>query len=50
MRRQFVDQGGLFSYVNPESRIPAGHPLRKIRDLVRDVLKSMNGTFAKLYA
>jgi len=50
MRRQFVDQGGLFSYVNPEARIPAGHPLRKIRDLVRDVLKSMNGTFAKLYA
>lgn len=50
MRRQFVDHGGLFSYVNPESRIPAGHPIRKIRDLVRDVLKTMNGTFARLYA
>lgn len=50
MRRKFVDQGGLFSYVNPESRIPAGHPLRKIRGLVRDVLQAMNGTFAKLYA
>jgi len=50
MRRKFVDQGGLFSYVNPESRIPAGHPLRKIRELVRDVLKAMNGTFARLYA
>lgn len=50
MRRQFVDQGGMFSYVNPESRIPAGHPIRKIRELVRDVLKSMNGTFARLYS
>src|SRR5881628_3165738 len=50
MRRQFVDQGGMFSYFNPESRIPAGHPIRRIRDLVRDVLKSMNGTFGKLYA
>lgn len=50
MRREFVDQGGMFSYVNPESRIPAGHPIRKIRELVRDVLKSMNGTFARLYS
>src|SRR5437867_2954804 len=50
MRRQFVDQGGMFSYFNPESRIPAGHPIRRIRELVRDVLKSMNGTFGKLYA
>ncbi len=50
MRRKFVDQGGLFSYVNPESRIPAGHPIRKIRELVGDVLKAMNGTFAGLYA
>lgn len=50
MRRQFVDQGGLFSYVDPESRIPSGHPIRKIRELVRDVLKAMNGTFARLYS
>jgi transposase len=50
MRRQFMDQGGMFSYVNPESRIPAEHPIRKIRELVRDVLTSMNGTFARLYS
>jgi transposase len=50
MRGGFVDQGGLFSYVDPESRIPAGHPIRKIRELVRDVLKAMNGTFARLYS
>jgi transposase len=50
MRRRFVDQGGLFSYVNPESRIAAGHPLRKIRGLVREALRALNGTFARLYS
>ena len=38
MRGAFVDQGGLFSYIAPEARVPANHPLRKIRELVRDVL------------
>ena len=28
MRGEFEDQGGLFSYIDPESRIPAEHPLR----------------------
>jgi len=50
MRGEFVDQGGLFSYVDPESRVPANHPLRKIRYFVRDVLKSMGGLFATLYS
>ena len=31
MRGTFVDQGGLFSYIAPEARVPANHPLRKIR-------------------
>jgi hypothetical protein len=38
MRGAFVDQGGLFSYIAPEARVPANHPLRKIRELVRDAL------------
>ena len=38
MRGTFVDQGALFSYIAPEARVPANHPLRKIRKLVRDVL------------
>jgi hypothetical protein len=32
MRGAFVDQGGLFSYIAPEARVPANHPLRKIRE------------------
>jgi hypothetical protein len=35
MRGTFEAQGGLFSYVAPEARVPANHPLRKIRALVR---------------
>ncbi|MET4359294.1 hypothetical protein ABIC08_009271 [Bradyrhizobium sp. RT9b] len=37
MRGRFTDQGGLFSYIAPDKRVPANHPLRKVRDLVRDV-------------
>jgi transposase len=50
MRGIFRDEAQLFSYVSPESRVPAGHPLRKIRGLVRDVLKELSRSFARLYA
>ncbi len=50
MRGSFQDQGGLFSYVSPESRVPAGHPLRQIRGLVRAVLKDLSKAFDKLYS
>src|SRR6266542_6568878 len=42
MRGAFMDQGGLFSYIAPEARVPANHPLRKIRELVRDALGELN--------
>src|SRR5260221_7377180 len=50
MRGEFRDQGGLFSYVDPESRIPAEHPLRQVRALVRDVLKDLSRSFSRLYS
>src|SRR5688572_22237788 len=50
MRGEFEDQGGLFSYIRPEERIPAGHPLRKVRELVREILKGLNRSFSKLYS
>ena len=28
MRGAFVDQGQLFSYISPEARVAANHPLR----------------------
>src|SRR6201981_3446840 len=46
----FRGQGGLFSYISPEARVPEHYPLRKIRELVREVLKDLSRTFGKLYA
>ena len=50
MRGKFTDQGGLFSYIAPDKRVPAHHPLRKVRELVRDVLSDLNRSLGKLYA
>src|SRR5246500_447600 len=50
MRGIFRDQAQLFSYISPESRVPSGHPLRQIRGLMRDVLKELSRSFARLYA
>jgi hypothetical protein len=49
MRGAFVDQGGLFSYISPEARVPTSHPLRKIRELVREVLGELNRSLGRLY-
>src|SRR5881398_930868 len=50
MRGRFFDQGGMFSYVRPEQRIRADHPLRKVRELVHEILGELNQTFGKLYS
>ena len=38
MRGTDMDQGGLFSYVSMEKRIPPTHPLRRIRALLDEAL------------
>ena len=50
MRGKDETSGSLFSYVDLEDRIPARHPLRKIRQVVNDALASLDGEFAPLYA
>src|SRR5438132_1567148 len=50
MRGAFTDQGQLFSYISPEARVRTDHPLRKIRELVRDVLGELNRSLSRLYA
>jgi transposase len=50
MRGTFKDQGGLFSYLSPEARVPAQHPLRRVRALAREVFKDLSRSFAALYA
>jgi len=50
MRGGFRDQGGLFSYLSPEARVAADHPLREVRRLVRDVLTQLSSSLGRLYA
>jgi transposase len=50
MRGSDTRSGQLFSYVDLEDRVPANHPLRKILQLVNDVLASLDQEFAKLYS
>lgn len=50
MRRPFDDQGQLFSYISPEQRVPAQHPLRTIRELVRKVFRDLDRDFRILYS
>ena len=43
-------QAGMFSYVSPEQRIPASHPLRPIREMTDEVRRQLSRRFAGLYA
>ena len=49
MRGTDAASGSLFSYVDLEARIPAGHPLRKIRRVVNEALASLDAAFDALY-
>jgi transposase len=50
MRGEDQKQDAMFSYVSPEKRVPADHPLRPIRAMVDQVLKEMSPRFARRYA
>ena len=50
MRGTDEASGSLFSYVDLEERIPARHPLRKVRQIVNDALASLDGEFDRLYS
>ena len=50
MRGDDLQQDAMFSYVSPERRVPADHPLRPIRRMVDQVLKSLSGRFDTLYS
>src|ERR1700686_1271309 len=50
MRGDDNQQEGMFSYISPEKRVPADHPLRPIRKMVDEILKEMSPQVAKLYS
>ena len=43
-------QDGIFSYVSLEQRVPQDHPLREVRKLTDDVLRSLSAEFDALYS
>src|SRR6202795_1520488 len=50
MRGDDHQQAGMWSYIAPEQRVPADHPLRPIRAMVDTVLAELSPEFAKLYS
>ena len=46
MRGQDEQTSHMFSYVSPEQRVPADHPLRAMRALTDEALRSMSRRFA----
>jgi len=50
MRGDDTQQSTMFSYLSPEGRVPASHPLRPIRLLVDRILLRLNRRFEQMYA
>ena len=50
MRGSDYRTDGLFSYVSPDARIPADHPLRAIRSMTDEALRTLSREFARVYS
>ena len=50
MRGSDSRQGALFSFVDLDSRIPAKHPIRKLRQIVDTILATMDSEFSTRYS
>src|SRR6266496_3727204 len=50
MRGDDRQQAGMWSYLSPEQRVPADHPLRPIRAMVDTILAELSPAFATLYS
>jgi len=50
MRGADVQQTTMFSYLSPEARVPADHPLRAIRTSCDKMLKQLSPQFEEMYS
>ena len=50
MRGEDIHQDHLYSYVSPEQRVPADHPLRAIRQMANTVLERLSPQLEALYS
>lgn len=50
MRGTDLNQSAMYSYLSTEQRVPLDHPLRAIREMGDEALKSLSSRFAGLYS
>jgi transposase len=50
MRGHDEQQGGMFSYISAEQRVPQDHPLRRIRAMTDTALQAMSPLFTQMYS
>jgi transposase len=50
MRGVDQQQADMYSYISPESRVRADHPLRRIRTMVDEALNNLSTRFDSMYA
>ena len=50
MRGEVERQGGMLTLVQPEQRIPADHPIRRIKALADGELRHLSPVFERMYA
>jgi transposase len=50
MRSKDVQKTAMWSYVSPEERVPADHPLRPMREMVNEILRTMSPDFNGIYS
>src|ERR1700758_2871433 len=50
MRGQDIQQSDMFSYISPEQRVRADHPLRVIREMTEQALARLSKRFDEMYS
>jgi transposase len=50
MRGSDDKQASMFSVISPERRIPADHPLRRIKQMADEILSGLTATFDAMYS
>jgi transposase len=50
MRGHDEQTGHVFSYLSPEQRVPADHPLRAIRKMSDPILARLSPKFTRMYS
>src|ERR1700686_1347259 len=50
MRGSDTQQSAMFSYLSPEQRVPANHPLRRVREITDRLLDELSDLFDRMYS